>query len=92
MRIPGGLLFMWGIVPNFRFRVFIAVSQKKPILAFRKWKKHFSWDKTKIGLHGVPRHPKSHVHIRYGLVLTNYAIIRAKPSSFDLKVMQPWTW
>jgi hypothetical protein len=46
----------------------------------------------KIGLRGVPRHPKVHAHVQYGLVLTNYAMIRAKPSSFDLKAMQPRTW
>jgi hypothetical protein len=27
--IPGGLLFMWGVFPSFRFRVLIAASQKK---------------------------------------------------------------
>jgi hypothetical protein len=27
--IPGGLLFMWGVVPSFRFRVSVAASQKK---------------------------------------------------------------
>jgi hypothetical protein len=45
----------------------------------------------KISLSGVPRHSKGHTHIRYGLVSTNYVMIRAKPSSFDLKVMQPQT-
>jgi hypothetical protein len=30
MRIPGGLLFMWGVFPSFQFRVLVAVSQKKP--------------------------------------------------------------
>jgi hypothetical protein len=46
----------------------------------------------KIGLSGVPRHPKGHAHVRYGLVLTNYDMIRAKPSSFDIKAMQPRMW
>jgi hypothetical protein len=46
----------------------------------------------KIGLRGVPRHPKGHARDRYGLVWTYYAMIRAKSSSFDLKVMQPRTW
>jgi hypothetical protein len=50
------------------------------------------WDKTKISLRGIPCHPKDHARVRYGLVLTNYDMIRAKPSSFDLKVMQPRTW
>jgi hypothetical protein len=29
MRISGGLLFMWGVFPSFRFRVLVATSQKK---------------------------------------------------------------
>jgi hypothetical protein len=60
MRIPSGLLFMWGVFPTFRFRVSVATSQKNPISALQKWKKHFSWDQTKIGLRGIPRHPKGH--------------------------------
>jgi hypothetical protein len=28
MHIPGGLLFMWGVFPSFRFRVLVAASQK----------------------------------------------------------------
>jgi hypothetical protein len=90
--IPGGLLFMWGVVPSFRFRVSVAASQKNPISALRKWKKHISWDEKKIGLRGVPRHRKVHARVRCGFVLTNYAIIRAEPSSFDLKAMQPQMW
>jgi hypothetical protein len=49
--------------------------------ALQKWKTHFSWDETKINLRGIPRHPKVHVIVRYGLVSTNYAMIRTKPSS-----------
>jgi hypothetical protein len=82
---------MWGVFPSFSFRVSIAASQKNPILALQKWKRHFSWDETKIGLHGVPRHPKGHTHVRYGLVSTNYAMVMAKSSSFHLEVMQPRT-
>jgi hypothetical protein len=52
-------------------------------------KKHFLWDETKIGLHGVPRHPKGHAHVRYGLVLTKYVMLMAESSSFHLEVMQP---
>jgi hypothetical protein len=48
-------------------------------------------NETKIGLCGVPRHPKGHARVRYGLVPINYAMIREKPSLFDLKVMQPRT-
>jgi hypothetical protein len=91
MRIPGGLLFMWGVFPSFRFRVLVAASQKNPILVLRKWQKHFSWCETKIGPCGVPRHPKGHARVRYGLVLTNYAMLMAESSSFNLKVMQPRT-
>jgi hypothetical protein len=54
-------------------------------------KKHFSWEELKIGLRGIPCHPNAHERVRYGLILTNYAMIGAKPSSFDLKVMQPRT-
>jgi hypothetical protein len=28
IRIPGGLLFMWGVVPSFRFHFLVATSQK----------------------------------------------------------------
>jgi hypothetical protein len=79
-------------VPSFLFAVSVAASQKYPILALRKWKTHFSWDKMKIGLRGVPRHAKGRARVRYVLVSTNYAMIKAKPSSFDLKAMQPRTW
>jgi hypothetical protein len=61
--IPGGLLFMWGVFPSFRIRVLVAASQKNLISALRKWKRHFSWDKTKIGLCGVPLHPKGHARV-----------------------------
>jgi hypothetical protein len=89
---PDGLLFMWGVVPSFSISVSAATSQKNPISALRKWKMHFACDETKIGFHGVPRHPKGHTRVRYGLISTNYAMVRAKPSSFDLKAMQPRTW
>jgi hypothetical protein len=42
MRIPGGLLFMWGVFPSFRFRILVAASQKNPISVLQKWQKHFS--------------------------------------------------
>jgi hypothetical protein len=80
--IPGGLLFMWGVMPSFRFHVSVAASQKNLI----------SWDETKISLRGIPRHPKGHARVRYGLIPTNYVMIKAEPSPFDLKVMQPRTW
>jgi hypothetical protein len=72
-------------MPSFSFIILMAASQKSPISALQKWKTHFSWDTTKIGLRGVPLHPKGHACVRYGLISTNYAIIRAKSSSFDLK-------
>jgi hypothetical protein len=49
---------MWGVVPIFQFRFLVAASQKNPILALRRWKKHFVWDETKIGLRvflAIPR-------------------------------------
>jgi hypothetical protein len=58
MCIPGGLLFMRGVVPSFRFSISVDASQKNLISALRKWKTHFSWDETKIGLYGflaIPR-------------------------------------
>jgi hypothetical protein len=80
---------MWVVFPSFRFRVSIAASQKNPISALQKWKKHFLWDETKIGLCGVPRHPKGHARVRYGLVSTNYAMVMAESSSFHLEIIQP---
>jgi hypothetical protein len=87
-----GLLFIWSVVPSFWFAISVAASQEKPILALRKWKTHFLWDEMKISLHDVHRHPKGHAHVRYDLVSTNDVMIRTKPSSFDLKAMQPRTW
>jgi hypothetical protein len=83
---------MWSVVPSFLFAVLVAASQKKSDFGIPKMKMHFSWDKTKIGLRGIPLHPKGHAHVRYGLVSINYTMIREKPSSFDLKAMQPRTW
>jgi hypothetical protein len=34
---------------------------KKPDFGTPKMEKHFSWDETKIGLRGVPRHLKGHM-------------------------------
>jgi hypothetical protein len=65
---------------------------KNPILALWKWKKHFLWDKKKIGLYDVPLHPKGHACVRYVLVSTNYAMLMAESSLFNLEVMQPRTW
>jgi hypothetical protein len=59
MCIPGGLLFMWGVVPNFPFVILVAASQKNPISALRKWKTYFLLDKTKIGLRGMLTIPRA---------------------------------
>jgi hypothetical protein len=83
---------MWGIFPSFRYRVSVAASQKNPISALWKWKKHFLWDEMKIGLYGVPLHPKGHARVQYGLVPTNYAMLMAESSSFNLEVVQPRKW
>jgi hypothetical protein len=67
-----------GVVPSFRFAVLVGASQKNPISTLRKWKRYFSWDKSKIGLCGVPCHPKRHGRVRYSLVPTNYTMIKAE--------------
>jgi hypothetical protein len=76
---------MWGLVINFPFAVSVAASQENTILALQKWKMHFLWDERKISHRGIPRHPKGHARVPYGLVSTNYFMIRAKANSFDLK-------
>jgi hypothetical protein len=80
-----------GVFPSFQFRVSVAASQKNSISVLRKWKKHFLWYETKIGLRGIPRHPKGHERVRCGIVLTNYAMLMSESTSFNLKVMQPRT-
>jgi hypothetical protein len=60
-RIPGGLLFMWGIFCGFRFHVLVAASQKNRFQHSENGKKNFLWDKMKIGLHVIPCHPKGHL-------------------------------
>jgi hypothetical protein len=76
------------LISRFRSRF----TKKNPISALRKWKKHFSSVETKISLRGDTRHPDGHARLRYGLVPTNYAMLRAESSSFNLKVVQPRTW
>jgi hypothetical protein len=39
----------------------------------------------KIVLRGILRHPKGHARVRYDLVSTNYAMLMAESSSFNLK-------
>jgi hypothetical protein len=67
------------------------LPHKKTDFGTPKMEKALFCDETKIGLHGIPRHPKGHARIRYGLVPTNNAMIRTEPSSFDLKAIQPRT-
>jgi hypothetical protein len=83
---------MWGVVPSFLFAVSVAASQKKPDFGTPKMENAFSLDETKISLYDVPCHPKGHTRVRFGLGPINYAMIRAKCSSFDLKAMQPRMW
>jgi hypothetical protein len=71
------IYFMWGVVPSFLFVVLVAVSQKKSDFGTPKMEKTLFMEK-KIGLCGITRHPKGHVHVRYGLVSTNYTMIMAK--------------
>jgi hypothetical protein len=84
-------IYMWCfsqlLISRFRSRF-----TKNPILALWKWKKYFSSVETKIGLRGDPRHPDGHARVRYGLVPTNYAMLRAESSSFNLKIVQPRRW
>jgi hypothetical protein len=42
MCIPGGLLFIWSVLPSFRFRVLIAASQKKTSFDTLKMEKALS--------------------------------------------------
>jgi hypothetical protein len=74
MYIPGGLLFIWGVVPSFLLSVSVAASQKNLILALQKWKTHFSWDEMEIILHVVPLCPKGHARVRYGLILVIFLV------------------
>jgi hypothetical protein len=62
---------------------------KKPDFGTLKMEKALFVGRNKIGFHGVPHHPKDHAHVRYGLIPTNYAMIRAEHSPFELKVVQP---
>jgi hypothetical protein len=64
-------------------------TKKKPDFDTPKMEKTLFWDEAKIGLRG---HSKDHTRVRYSLVPTNYTIIRAEPSLFDIKLMQPQTW
>jgi hypothetical protein len=58
MSIPGGLLFMWGVFPSFRFRVLVAASQKNPIWYFENGKSTFRGTKQKsasVAFLAIPR-------------------------------------
>jgi hypothetical protein len=54
MCILGGLLFMWGIVPNFLFAVSVAVSQKNPDFGTPKMEHTLFVGRNRIGLRGIP--------------------------------------
>jgi hypothetical protein len=82
---------MWGVFPSFQFRVSVVASQKKPDFGTPKMERALFMVRNKNGLHGIPRHPKGHARVQYGLVLTNYAMLKVESSSFNLKVMQPQT-
>jgi hypothetical protein len=45
--------------PIFQFYVSVAASQKIDFDTLKMEKRHFSWDEKKIGLCGVPLHPKA---------------------------------
>jgi hypothetical protein len=90
--ILDSLLFMWGVLPSFRFRVSVAASQKKPDFGTLKIEKALFVGGNKNWSRGIPCHPNGHARVWYSLIPTNYAMIGDKPSSFDLKVMLPRTW
>jgi hypothetical protein len=92
MCIPGGLFIYVGSCAQLCICRSSRCLTKNSILALQKWKTQFVSDEMKISLRGVPHHPKGRARVRYGLVSTNYVMIRAKRSSFDLKTMQPRTW
>jgi hypothetical protein len=56
MCIPGGLLFMWGVVSSFRFRVSIAASHKKPDFSISKMEKTLfvGRNKNRLPWHSSP--------------------------------------
>jgi hypothetical protein len=62
MCIPDGLLFMWGVVPNFCFAVSVVASQK-PDFGTPKMENALFMGKMKIDLRSVPRHPKGHTRV-----------------------------
>jgi hypothetical protein len=82
---------MWGVVPSFSFVVLVAASQK-PDFGISEMENILFVGQKKIGLRVFPRHPMGHARVQYGTVPTIYAMIRADPSLFDLKAMQPRTW
>jgi hypothetical protein len=63
MRIPGGLLFISGVVPSFRLAVSIVASQKIQFWYTKKWKTRFPWDETENGPCGVPHRSKGHTRV-----------------------------
>jgi hypothetical protein len=65
---------------------------KKPDLGTPKMENALFMGQNENRPPGVARHPKGYARVQYDLVPTNYAMIRAKPSLFDLKAIQPQTW
>jgi hypothetical protein len=91
MCIPGGLLFMWGVVPSFSFAVLVAASQKpdfgtpkmETALFMGRNENRYPWRSSPSqGPRASPIWPRS----------DKLCHDQAKPCSFDLKAMQPWTW
>jgi hypothetical protein len=90
--ILDGLLFMWGVLPSFRSRVYSRFT-KNSILALWKIEKALfvGGNKNQSLWHSLPSQcPRACPIWPHSDKL--YAMIGAKPSSFDLKVMQPRTW
>jgi hypothetical protein len=77
-------LFTWSPNKLANLLRVIIVSQKTQFWHFKNRKMHIWWEETENGFHGVPRCPKNHVRVRYGIIqifiLFNFYIFR-----FDFK-------
>jgi hypothetical protein len=59
MCISGGILFMWGVVPSFQFRVLIVVSQKTRFRHFENGKSTFRRTKQKSAFVAFLSNPRT---------------------------------
>jgi hypothetical protein len=87
MCILGGILFMWGVVPSFRFRD--SRFTKKPDFGASKMEKALFVGRNKNRLPWRSS-PSQGPHACYMALFR--AMVRAKRIPFDIKFMQPQTW